>query len=913
MASEVIQHAERLKRLLNQDDGTLTNEVTNFLNKYAVPSATPLVQASSRAFNDTDLYELLLDKGRDILPAELFSRFMMFYATLDDTITIPLFNEFGGIAEILMTMDSKIDQPSVVAAGAQVLAVLAERDVNLRTEIGAGDGMGLLVEALEAHKDNPISSVALMAALTNMMYNHFENKGTFLQQNGLHILMEVLTRNSVADRAGVVTAALCLLRNLTNLDQVRSMEATKAVHLTRDLLPILNKFVNNERLIQHGAWSLLNLLHGSQQNKVILTDRGGLEFVSKCLSIWKTTSVRVVEPICLIVQQLAKLAINRTALVDKGVVALLVSVMENNRSSDGVVVLLPAAKSLYRLSFNAKNRKVIGASGAISHLLWPLNNALASPKLHRVIARALLKLCREDENKDVIRNEGGVGAIVTSMNYFRDNPSVTALMVRAMNCLFVKDGGASSSPVSAKPASQATASQQQRPSSSSDSDSDGESPEGSDSDTDSPRTPPDSASGLDDLEKIAANIMSPRSDESDETDGMDVNMLVETLIAPSADVAAGLKDDALAKPAITVVETDNHATREHKDPAMPAVVEGDDEDEEAKKERERLEAEQAIAAARAEAEADFAAEQARLKKEEEEAKRAADEKKAKEEMEALARREADALAQKQADEKKRQEEEAAAAAAAAKKKADEEAAAAAARKKREEEEAAAAAAKKKADEEAAAAAAKKKADEEAAAAAAKKKKAEEEAAAAAKKKADEEAAAAAAAAKKKAEEDAAAAAAAKKKRGQEEAAAAAAAKKKAEEEAARKAKEEADRAAAAAKKDAEEKAALEAKRREEEQKAADAAKAEAERKAAEAKKAEEAKRQKEEEDKKAKEEAELRKRRADAKAASSASKPTPTPTPTPAATSSVGMKTVVVAVGAAVLAVGTWFLTTWNK
>eukprot|EP01122_Echinamoeba_exundans_P016507 TRINITY_DN838_c0_g1_i1.p1 TRINITY_DN838_c0_g1~~TRINITY_DN838_c0_g1_i1.p1 ORF type:complete len:888 (-),score=344.20 TRINITY_DN838_c0_g1_i1:21-2684(-) len=887
MASEVIQHAERLKRLLNQDDGTLTNEVTNFLNKYAVPSATPLVQASSRAFNDTDLYELLLDKGRDILPAELFSRFMMFYATLDDTITIPLFNEFGGIAEILMTMDSKIDQPSVVAAGAQVLAVLAERDVNLRTEIGAGDGMGLLVEALEAHKDNPISSVALMAALTNMMYNHFENKGTFLQQNGLHILMEVLTRNSVADRAGVVTAALCLLRNLTNLDQVRSMEATKAVHLTRDLLPILNKFVNNERLIQHGAWSLLNLLHGSQQNKVILTDRGGLEFVSKCLSIWKTTSVRVVEPICLIVQQLAKLAINRTALVDKGVVALLVSVMENNRSSDGVVVLLPAAKSLYRLSFNAKNRKVIGASGAISHLLWPLNNALASPKLHRVIARALLKLCREDENKDVIRNEGGVGAIVTSMNYFRDNPSVTALMVRAMNCLFVKDGGASSSPVSAKPASQATASQQQRPSSSSDSDSDGESPEGSDSDTDSPRTPPDSASGLDDLEKIAANIMSPRSDESDETDGMDVNMLVETLIAPSADVAAGLKDDALAKPAITVVETDNHATREHKDPAMPAVVEGDDEDEEAKKERERLEAEQAIAAARAEAEADFAAEQARLKKEEEEAKRAADEKKAKEEMEALARREADALAQKQADEKKRQEEEAAAAAAAAKKKADEEAAAAAARKKREEEEAAAAAAKKKADEEAAAAAAKKKADEEAAAAAA--------------------------AAKKKAEEDAAAAAAAKKKRGQEEAAAAAAAKKKAEEEAARKAKEEADRAAAAAKKDAEEKAALEAKRREEEQKAADAAKAEAERKAAEAKKAEEAKRQKEEEDKKAKEEAELRKRRADAKAASSASKPTPTPTPTPAATSSVGMKTVVVAVGAAVLAVGTWFLTTWNK
>lgn len=808
-----------------------------------------------------------------------------------------------------MTMDTKIDQPSVVAAGAQVLAVLAERDVNLRTEIGAGDGMGLLVEALEEHKDNPLSSVALMAALTNMMYNHFENKCTFLQQNGLHILMEVLTRNSAADRSAVCTAALCLLRNLTNLDQVRSMEATKAVQLTRDLLPILTKFIENEKLVQHGAWSLLNLLHGSQQNKVILTERGGLEFVTKSLGLWKHTSTRVVEPVCLVVQQLAKLAVNRTALVEKGVVPLLVSVMENNHSTDGVVVLLPAAKSLYRLSFNAKNRRVIGASGAITHLLWPLNNALASPKLHRVIARALLKLCREDENKDAIRNEGGVGAIVTSMNFFRDNPTVTALMVRAMNCLFVKDGGSSSPSNAVKPASTVAP---KRVESSSDSDSDGESPENSgsdsDSDTASPRTP--DAAGIDDIDKIAAGIMaSPRSPD-DSADTVDVNTLVESLVATAA-------------PAVVVTETADAeaaaALKAHEEELAAQLA------AEAKKERDRLEAAEAEAAARAEAEADFKAEQERLKAEaatEAAAVAAAAKKREDEEAAAAAAaraKEIELLARKEAEEKAEQER--------MRKEAEEVAAAQkqelAAQKKREEEEAKKVEDARKAQEAAAAAAAAKLKEEQeaaaAAAAAAADRKRQEEAAAAAKKAAaDKKAAekAAEAEARRKEAEAAEAKEKAEREAADRKAAQEAADRKAAQEAADRKAAQEAaDRMAAqeaadrkAAQEAADRKATAEAAERKAAQEAADreaAEKKEEARKAAEKRKIDEEKAATERARQKAERVAAEKARQAEAAERRKAAN-----TPKPAAPSSIfNTKTVVVVAVAVAVAIGSFFMT----
>jgi hypothetical protein len=51
---------------------------------------------------------------------------------------LPLFNEYGGVAEILTTMDASVKNPAIIALGARVLGSLAERDGALRTEIGAG-------------------------------------------------------------------------------------------------------------------------------------------------------------------------------------------------------------------------------------------------------------------------------------------------------------------------------------------------------------------------------------------------------------------------------------------------------------------------------------------------------------------------------------------------------------------------------------------------------------------------------------------------------------------------------------------------------------------------------------------------------------------------------------------------------
>jgi len=67
----------------------------------------------------------------------------------------------------------------------------------------------------------------------------------------------------------------------------------------------------------------------------------------------------------------------------------------------------------------------------------------------------LEKLSKTDANKEVIREDGGVGALVSSLNFYRDNSSVTSLMVRAMNYLFAKETEGKASPDGGHPAASA--------------------------------------------------------------------------------------------------------------------------------------------------------------------------------------------------------------------------------------------------------------------------------------------------------------------------------------------------------------------------------------------------------------------------------------------------------------------------
>jgi hypothetical protein len=71
-----------------------------------------------------------------------------------------------------------------------------------------------------------------------------------------------------------------------------------------------------------------------------------------------------------------------------------VQVLRNHHSSESANVLLPAINALYRLSFDDENRAMVGLDGGIPELLWPLNNNIPSPRLHRVIGRAILKVWR---------------------------------------------------------------------------------------------------------------------------------------------------------------------------------------------------------------------------------------------------------------------------------------------------------------------------------------------------------------------------------------------------------------------------------------------------------------------------------------------------------------------------------------
>ena len=87
----------------------------------------------------------------------------------DNDVAAPLFTEYGGIAEILMAMDTAVGSDTIIRLGARALACLAEHEASLRAEVAAGDGLGLLIEALETHARDASTAAVLLITFTNIM------------------------------------------------------------------------------------------------------------------------------------------------------------------------------------------------------------------------------------------------------------------------------------------------------------------------------------------------------------------------------------------------------------------------------------------------------------------------------------------------------------------------------------------------------------------------------------------------------------------------------------------------------------------------------------------------------------------------------------------------------------------------
>jgi len=129
-------------------------------------------------------------------------------------------------------------------------------------------------------------------------------------------------------------------------------------------------------------------------NKSGFVQKGGLAVIDTVLEKHCNDEV-LMEPSCLIVQQLAKIASLRKVIgASTTIITHLVSIMRLHREQHDspVSVLSPATKALYRLSFNEANRVSIVSNGAVGELLHPLLNNVQSAKLHRTIARTLLKV-----------------------------------------------------------------------------------------------------------------------------------------------------------------------------------------------------------------------------------------------------------------------------------------------------------------------------------------------------------------------------------------------------------------------------------------------------------------------------------------------------------------------------------------
>jgi hypothetical protein len=166
-----------------------------------------------------------------------------------------------------------------------------------------------------------------------------------LAHNGLKVLLDLVTLNTQQPK--VISSALYLLRNLTNVADVRQLEQDGKTAVCKEILMQMREHKLNPGIMASGFWAMLNLMQGSgvyrcsisctissltfffaAANKLGFVNNRGLDVVVDAINKWYKDET-VMEPACLCVQQAAKMVKNRRAVSDKGIIGLLVKVHRN--------------------------------------------------------------------------------------------------------------------------------------------------------------------------------------------------------------------------------------------------------------------------------------------------------------------------------------------------------------------------------------------------------------------------------------------------------------------------------------------------------------------------------------------------------------------------------------------------------
>jgi len=458
---------QTMKQLFEEESNNIQTFIQTFLSQLPQPKYHVL-QGNSAILLDADLLSRVCQKGPSLLEPRTFVNLMTLFASVERSEAL-IYSE-GGVSAVLNVMKKEQNDVMVQQAGARTLALLAEDD-EVRAVLGHNGALIHLVEIVlrrrweteidnrtsgdvsQLHEVTRLRNVGLLA-LANLVFQNESNKELFVKQQGIERLLELMARS--AQDQTLLTYALLLLRNLCTHHTVQNTCVKSGV--LKEILLNMRAYVTDESIQVLGLWALVNLLtaHRDTQEVFAATTLRGVEVVMKAMQVHYRNE-EVQEMGCVILGLVAKASAARILLCNTyEVVPLLIATLRNNYHHGHV--LRAAVRTLWRLGHNDETRVRIGLDGAIPALIALLvmdrdkrsstiarsndddNDGIPRPDplLHRLICWTLLLLAKDNLNKEIIKEEGGIEAFAYSLHQFAllGNRPIQRLLSRTMYRLF---------------------------------------------------------------------------------------------------------------------------------------------------------------------------------------------------------------------------------------------------------------------------------------------------------------------------------------------------------------------------------------------------------------------------------------------------------------------------------------------
>lgn len=290
-----------------------------------------------------------------------------------------------------------------------------------------------IYEIMKTYRNHCKTLKYLCLALSNICYKRDDVKILSVKYK-IHDLI-ISSSLSIHDDIPLRNASLILIRNITSHPLIPEYEYKGTVTFIDYVNRIIKLHIDNDQIIYHCCWIILNLLRSSLPNKIsFIKNFNGLETIKSIIN-YHLDKDHIIEICLLLLQQLSKSFNNRLSIKKSNILDKLNDIYDLHKESSDI--MKPFFIFLYRSLFTSKDQRLNIGNHFLNIIIGTLKKKnLKSEIIHRYILKIIIKLSSENENLKLLKNNTILHLLISSLNQYQSNVS---FVIKALIKIFSSD------------------------------------------------------------------------------------------------------------------------------------------------------------------------------------------------------------------------------------------------------------------------------------------------------------------------------------------------------------------------------------------------------------------------------------------------------------------------------------------